>query len=51
MCIRDRSTTTEIDTPVSEETSEQADVSLDDVSASEEQIAEENTEETDTTNS
>ena len=46
-----QSTTTEIDTPVSEETSEQADVSLDDVSASEEQIAEENTEETDTTNS
>ena len=46
-----QSTTTEIDSPVSEETSEQADVSLDDVSASEEQIAEENTEETDTTNS
>ena len=46
-----QSTTPEIDTPVSEETSEQADVSLDDVSASEEQIADENTEETDTTNS
>jgi len=46
-----QSTTPEIDTPVSEETSEQADVSLDDVSASEEQVADENTEETDTTNS
>ena len=43
--------TPEIDTPVSEETSEQADVSLDDVSASEEQIADENTEDTDTSNS
>ena len=46
-----QSTTPEIDTPVSEETSEQADVSLDDVSASEEQIADENTEDTDTSNS
>ena len=46
-----QSTTPEIDAPVSEETSEQADVSLDDVSASEEQVADENTEETDTTNS
>ena len=43
--------TTEIDTPVSEETTEQADVSLDDVSASEEQVTNENTEDTDTSNS
>ena len=46
-----QSTTTEIDSPVSEETSEQADVSLDDVSASEEQAADEITEDTDTSNS
>ena len=43
--------TPEIDTPVTEETSEQADVSLDDVSASEEQVTDENTEDTDTSNS
>ena len=43
--------TPEIDTPVSEETTEQADVSLDDVSASEEQVTNENTEDTDTSNS
>ena len=43
--------TTEVEAPVAEETSEQTDVSLEDVSASEEQVADENTEDTDTSNS
>ncbi|WP_440932173.1 DNA-directed RNA polymerase subunit omega [Candidatus Pelagibacter sp.] len=43
--------TPEVETPVSEETEDQTDVSLDDVSASEEQDAEEITEDTDTSNS
>ena len=43
--------TPEVETPVSEETEDQTDVSLDDVSASEEQAADEITEDTDTSNS
>ena len=49
--------TADVETPVAEETtdqeipSEQSEVSLDDVSASEEQVADENTEDTDTSNS
>ena len=43
--------TPEVETPVSEETEDQTDVSLDDVSASEEQVADEITEDTDTSNS
>ena len=44
--------TPEVETPVSEDaSSEEADVSLDDVSASEEQVANENSEDTDTSNS
>ena len=43
--------TPEVDTPVSEETEDQTDVSLDDVSASEEQVADEISEDTDTSNS
>ena len=41
----------EVETPVSEETEDQTDVSLDDVSASEEEAADEITEDTDTSNS
>ena len=43
--------TPEVETPVSEETEDQTDVSLDAVSASEEQAADEITEDTDTSNS
>ena len=43
--------TPDVETSVPEETSEQSDVSLEDVSASEEQIADENAEDTDTSNS
>ena len=43
--------TPEVETPVSEEIEDQTDVSLDDVSASEEQAADEITEDTDTSNS
>ena len=43
--------TPEVETPVSEETEDQTNVSLDDVSASEEQAADEITEDTDTSNS
>ena len=43
--------TPEVETPVSEETEDQTDVSLDDVSASEEQAVDETTEDTDTSNS
>ena len=43
--------TPEVETSVTEENADQSDVSLEDVSASEEQIADDNTEDTDTSNS
>ena len=43
--------TPEVEAPVNEENADQADVSLEDVSASEEQVADNNTEDTDTSNS
>ena len=46
-----QTTTPEVETSVTEENADQSDVSLEDVSASEEQIADDNTEDTDTSNS
>ena len=43
--------TPNVEAPDVEETSEQSDISLEDVSANEEQVADENTEDTDTSNS
>ena len=43
--------TPEVEVSVTEENADQSDVSLEDVSASEEQVADDNTEDTDTSNS